>query len=598
MAIKDREKDIDFKRNLKLYLKFAKPYKWHFVFIIAIVLIMALANVVDKFIFKVLIDNGADYVSGKIMADSFVKVLLILLIVFFSILLIRVSGQWVKIHVLNRVSSGIVLDVKKKFFNHIVGLDHNFHTTHKRGSLISRLIRGSWAIDGITDFFVFNTAPIILQLIVAGSSVFYFDRASASVVAIMSVVFITYSFFIVNKQRKKRLIANDAEDKERANISDVFTNIDSIKYYGKEDRIKSIFSKLTYDTKQKFVRSWDYFRWLDAGQSLIIGVGLFFLIYFPLVKFIHGEITIGTLAFLYTVFFSLAEPLFGFIWGIRHYYESMANLQSLFDYDKLRNKIKDKPNAGNLEIKSGEIEFKDVSFTYKGKKERAIHHLNLKIAPNEKIALVGHSGCGKTTLVKLLYRFYDVNSGEVLIDGENIREFKQESLRGELSIVPQEAILFDDTIYSNVLFSRPDASRDEVMQAIKFAQLEKFVNNLPKREKTIVGERGVKLSGGEKQRVSIARAILADKKVLVLDEATSSLDSETEHEIQNGLEKLMENRTSVIIAHRLSTIMKANRIIVMEKGKIVQIGSHLELIKREGPYKRLWNLQKGGYLKD
>jgi ABC-type multidrug transport system fused ATPase/permease subunit len=221
----------------------------------------------------------------------------------------------------------------------------------------------------------------------------------------------------------------------------------------------------------------------------------------------------------------------------------------------------------------------------------------LKIKKNEKIALIGHSGCGKTSLMRLLYRLYDVESGKILIDGKNINEFKQESLRSELSIVPQECVLFDDTIYNNIKFSNPNATRKQIMNAIKFAQLDKVIRNFPKKENTIVGERGVKLSGGEKQRVSIARAILANKKILVLDEATSSLDSETENEIQKALQKLLQGRTSIIIAHRLSTIMNADRIIVMKSGKIIQQGKHKDLIRQKGEYKKLWNLQKGGYIK-
>ena len=222
---------------------------------------------------------------------------------------------------------------------------------------------------------------------------------------------------------------------------------------------------------------------------------------------------------------------------------------------------------------------------------------NLKIKPEEKVALVGHSGCGKTTLVNLLNRLYDVDSGKILIEGNDIRDFKQESVRSETGIVPQECILFDDTIYNNIKFADPKASKKEILDAIKFAQLDKIIGNFPKKENTIVGERGVKLSGGEKQRVSIARAILANKKILVLDEATSALDSETEHEIQKSLQKLLQGRTSIIIAHRLSTIMSADRIIVMKNGKIIQQGRHEDLIKQQGEYKKLWNLQKGGYIK-
>jgi len=280
--------------------------------------------------------------------------------------------------------------------------------------------------------------------------------------------------------------------------------------------------------------------------------------------------------------------------GMRDIYRAMADFEDLFEYGKIQKEIKDSPGAKKLEIKEGEVEFKDIEFKYGHRK--IFQNFSLHVPKNKKIALVGHSGSGKTTLVKLLYRLYDVNNGSITIDGKDIRNFKQESLRGEMSVVPQECILFDATVYENILFSRPDATRAEVMKAIKFAQLDKIIEKFPNKENTIVGERGVKLSGGEKQRVSIARAILANKKVLVLDEATSALDSETEHEIQADLKELMQGRTSIIIAHRLSTIMHADKIIVLKDGKIVQSGKHCQLIQQPGEYKKLWNLQKGGYL--
>ena len=329
---------------------------------------------------------------------------------------------------------------------------------------------------------------------------------------------------------------------------------------------------------------------------MILGIGLFFLIYFPIQNFLAKEITLGTLTFIYTAYGNLVGPLFGFVWGVRGFYRQMADMQDLFEYGKIENEIKDKPRAKNLKIVNGEIEFRNVSFHYGRKDAFSLNNYNLRIKPNEKVAFVGHSGCGKSTLIKLLYRMYDVNHGRILVDGNDIKDVKQNSLRSELSIVPQEAILFDDTIFNNIRFSNPGATNNQVWDAIRFAQLDRFINNLPQKSKTIVGERGVKLSGGEKQRVSIARAILADKKVLVLDEATSALDSETEHEIQKDLEKLLEGRTSIIIAHRLSTIMNADRIIVMKNGEIIQEGTHNELKSQKGEYNKLWNMQKGGYI--
>jgi ATP-binding cassette subfamily B protein len=597
MAIKNKEKEeekIDFKHNLSLYLKLAKPYKYLFIAVIAIVLIKSIANLIETYLIKELIDKGNEFVLGDLIQNEFVNILIILAVIFCGIVILQAVIDWLRGHILNRIDIDMVSALNRKFFNHLLRLSHRFHTTHKTGGLISKLSRGGDAVERMNDFIIFNGAPLFLEFIIVGSAIFYFDKLSALVVLITFIIFVGYSLYISNYQKVARVALDNAEDKAKEIMNDMFTNVDSIKYFGKERRASSIFEKLVENTKKAYLRSLDIYKWLDAGQVIILGIGIFFLLYFPLIKFLNGGITIGTIAFIYSAYFSITEPLFSFVWGVRRFYESTADLQALFKYEKIKNEIIDLPNAKNIAVKYGKIDFKNISFGYSDSK--VIKNLNLHIKPGEKIALVGHSGSGKTTIVKLLYRFYDVASGEIMIDDKDIKSVKQESLRGELSIVPQEAVLFDDTIYNNILFSKPNASQAEVWKAIKLAQLDKFVKGLPQKEKTIVGERGVKLSGGEKQRVSIARAILADKKILVLDEATSSLDSQTEHEIQKELWELMKGRTTLIIAHRLSTIMHADRIVVMDKGKIVQVGKHNELIRQQGVYRKLWRLQKGGYI--
>ncbi len=591
---KKNKENIHFKYDMKIYFDLLKKYKWIFIAVLFLVLLMESFALAERYLFKILVDNGTSFEAGILTLGALVSILKIIAIIFIAILVTRTIIQWLHIHLINRLDSGLIFDLKKKFFNHLIELSHSFHVSHKTGSMISRLSRGGRAIERMTDTIIFSFAPLLFQLTVASISLAFLDWVSAVIITSTVLVFLIYNYINQQYQQKSSVIANDTEDLEKANIGDIFTNVDSIKYFGKEQFIKNKFSKLSDNTRRAYLKNWDYFRWLDAGQRLILGSGTFLLIYFSITRFLVGELSIGTLVFVYTVYLGLIGPLFSFTHGMRDFYRVMADFESLFQYNKIEQEIKDKENAKDAKIENGEVEFRDVTFNYGHRK--IFDNFNLKVNKNEKIALVGHSGSGKTTLVKILYRFYDVNSGEILIDNTNVKDFKQESLRSEMSVVPQECILFDDTIYNNIAFSNPKASENEVMRAIKFAQLDTFINRLPQKEQTIVGERGVKLSGGEKQRVSISRAILANKKILVLDEATSSLDSETEHEIQRDLEKLMENRTSIIIAHRLSTVMKADRIIVMKNGKIVQQGKHSRLIKQEGEYKKLWNLQKGGYI--
>ncbi len=595
MGKNNKKGKIDFKYNLKLYLSFLNRYRPIVILLLLISLIVESLNILDKFLFRVLIDRGTQFSSHILNIDNFARILLFLGAVYVVASVGRAILKFVSLHYVNKLEANLITDLKRKFFDHIIHLDYEFHTRHKTGSLISKLTRIGNAVERLTDVIFFNIFPLLFQLTVISASLIYFSWIPALILFLTVIVFILYSFVVQQIQEYANIEANNAEDLEKANISDMFMNIESIKYFGKENIIKSRFRSISESTKEKTFRFWNYFRWLDSVQFLILSIGTFFLVYFTLTDFLNGKYSLGTLVFVYTVFATLVTYLFGFVYGIRNFYRSMADFEVLFQYAKVKNKIKDTSTSKEFKVNEGEIKFNNITFKYG--KRTVFKNFSLLIPKNKKIALVGHSGCGKTTLIKLLYRLYDVDSGMITIDKENIRNFKQESLRSGMSIVPQECMLFDDTVYNNIAFSKPGTSKGEVMNAIKSAQLDRIIKTFPNKEKTIVGERGIKLSGGEKQRVSIARAVLANKKVLVLDEATSSLDSHTEHDIKQALEELMKNKTSIIIAHRLSTIMGADKIIVMSKGKIVQEGTHQELIKQEGEYKHLWSLQKGGYIK-
>lgn len=591
---KKREK-IDFKRNFSEYWSFLKKHKGYAIGLLILIIIGELIMVADKFLFKVIIDYGTEFVNGEILKNIFVQILLGVAAAYIILKLIHVFVDWFVVDLMGHLETKMIFDLKKKYFNHILDLDHKFHTEHKTGSLISRLNRGSRALEHMTDIILFNFLPLIIQIIAVGISLSYFSIIPALVLLGISIAFIAYSVFIQYLQQDSKIKLNRTEDTEKGSIADIFTNIDSIRYFGKENWIKNHFNKLSTKTKDATKRYINYYRLFDTGQTAILGIGTVLLIYFPVKGFLAGTITLGTLTFIYTIYGNIVGKMFGFVHGIRGFFKSMGDFQQLFEYGDVKKEIKDIPNANPIKIKDGKIEFKNVTFGYTQNKE-LFKKFNLKIPKNKKVAFVGHSGCGKSTLIKLLYRLYDIQEGEILVDEKNIQKVKQNTLRSEMSIVPQEPILFDDTIYNNIKFSNPKASREKVLEAIRAAQLDTIIKSFPKKEKTIVGERGVKLSGGEKQRVSIARAILADKKILVLDEATSALDSETEYEIQQDLEKLMKGRTSIIIAHRLSTIMNADMIVVLKDGKIVQKGTHRELITEGGEYARLWEFQKGGYV--
>lgn len=593
---KEENKKINIKENLKIYFSFLFKYKFIVVAIILLIIIKEIEQVANKYVVKIGFDRASDFISGSLSSSELIKIIAIISVVLILMAIIISFGiNWLYVHLLNRIEAKMVYDMKEKYFSHIISLDNKFFATHKTGSLISRMSRSGSAIERMSDAIFFQFLSFIFQFVILIGSLIYLDKSSAIVISIVIILFISSSIGLQKTTNTRNEKANQSEDREKANVADMITNIDSVKYFGKDNLVINKYLSYADDTKNTAIKSWDMWKISSSLQGLVLGLGTAALIFFSFKSFANGNITLGTLSFIYSTYFGITRSMFGFIFGFRDMNRSMTDLQDLFEYGKVKSSIVDKKNAPQMKISKGEIEFDSVDFSYD--RRSIFKNFSLKIPANKKVAFVGISGSGKTTLIKLIYRLYDVNSGSIKIDGEDIRDVKQESLREEMSIVPQEGVLFDDTIYNNIKFSKPNASHKEIMHAIKLAQLESIISKFPQKENTIVGERGVKLSGGEKQRVSIARAILANKKIIVLDEATSALDSETENEIQMALKELMKNRTSIVIAHRLSTIISADTIVVIKDGKIVQKGKHKDLINKEGEYKKLWKLQKGGCLR-
>ncbi len=590
------EEKNNIKENLMYYFAIAKPYWPVFILIMGLITFNYFIEFGQNYIYKTIIDSGTDFSSLKITKDAFVSIAINLGIIFFITVIIAGALKYFRLLFLNKLEVDMMRDIKQDIFNHLIKLSHRFHSSNRTGSLISKLIRSGKSVESLTDFFTFHGGPLVIKLVIGFIVIAFFDLSSAIVVVVMALVFMGYSALLLQKQQIANVAKNEQEDYEKAFISDTFTNIETVKNFGKENRMKSLFEKISALSSEKWLIFWNYYNTTEAGHIMIIGFGTIAIMYFTIIRFLAGDLTMGSVVFIYTSYLGLTLPLYEFFWGVRKLYEGLADLDAVVKYKNTESEIKDKLNAKNLSVREGRVEFRNVSFGYNLKK-KIISNFNLSVLPREKIAFVGHSGAGKTTIIKLLYRLYEPQVGEILIDGKNINNVTQESLRNGLSIVPQECVLFNDTIYNNVLFSNPSASREKVFDALKAAQLFEFVNSLPNKENTTVGERGIKLSGGEKQRLSIARAILADKKILILDEATSSLDSKTEYEIRDALEKLMKGRTTIIIAHRLSTIMNADKIVVMKKGAVEQVGTHDELSKKKGVYSSLWALQRTGVIK-
>lgn len=589
-----KEKSIDFKYNLKLYWEFLKKYKLMFFFLMILILIIESSYLFEAYVLKILFDYSGEFIAKTIGADFLRTIFFRVAIIFLLVGLTRAVLKFIHIHTINVMDSSIIKDVKYYFFKHLIFLSNKFHTTHKTGSMISRLVRSGSSVERMTDVFIFNFTPLFLKLIITIVVVSFFSKVAALLIFGIVLIFIIYNVSLQIFQEPYNVDANDAEDADKAAIGDYFTNIASIKNFGKEKHILKKFSCLIENSRKKMLIKWHIYRWMDFGQAIILSMGTILVIFVAFSGFANNDLSLGSLMFIINSYWGLIGLMFSFIHGTRNFYQAMADFEVLFQYNKIDNEVFEKPTAKNYKVKKGKVEFKDITFSY-DKKRNVFSKFDLEVPSSKMVALVGHSGCGKSTLVKLLYRLYDVDSGEILIDGKNIKDYKKEQLRNEMSIVPQECALFDDTIYNNISFAKPSATKKEVIKAAKQAQLHKIIEDFPNGYETIVGERGVKLSGGEKQRVSIARALLANKKILVLDEATSALDSQTEHDIQKALARLMKGRTSIVIAHRLSTIMKADFIVVMNKGKIVEIDTHEQLVAKDGHYGKMWDLQKGGF---
>ncbi len=477
-------------------------------------------------------------------------------------------------------------------FEHIHALSLRYHLQRKTGGLSRIVERGVKGVEFLLRFMLFSIGPLILELILVGIIfVIIFDVRYLGVIAVTIFLYVIFTFRVTEWRVSIRRKMNKADTEANQKAIDSLLNFETVKYFSAETREASRYD-LSMRSYEKAALQTSYtLALLNFGQSLLITAGLVVVMVMAANGVQNGTLTVGEFVGVNTYMIQLVMPL-NFLGTVyREIRQALVDMGEMFGLLSQEAEIKDKPDAKPLEINGGEVVFDAVDFSYESNRT-ILHTLNLKVGAGQTIAVVGPSGSGKSTIGRLLFRFYDVAAGSLKIDGQDVRDVTQESLRAQIGVVPQDTVLFNDTVGYNIAYGRPDATHNEIIEATKAAQIYEFIMQLPDGFDTQVGERGLKLSGGEKQRVGIARTLLKNPPILLLDEATSALDSETEQGILESLKEMGQGRSMITIAHRLSTVVHADRIVVLENGHVTEEGTHDELLEREGRYASMWQRQQ------
>ncbi|MBU1447615.1 MAG: ABC transporter ATP-binding protein/permease [Gammaproteobacteria bacterium] len=569
-------------RSLVPYLL---EFKWRVGFVILLLVASKLANVVVPLALKEIVDE-----MGKPQAMLAVPVMLIMGYGLLR-LLSTLFGE-LRDALFAKVTQRAIRRVALQVFEHLHALSLRFHLERQTGGVSRDIERGTRGISFLLTFLLFNILPTLLEIGLVAAILFVkYDPMFAIITFVTLAAYIVFTLVVTEWRMVFRRTMNDMDSKANTRAIDSLINYETVKYFGNEK-----FEVARYDEQMKSwevsaVRNQTSLATLNAGQSIIIAIGVTLLMLLASQQVVAGKMTVGDLVLVNVFMLQLYMPLhfLGFVY--REIKNALADMEKMFRLLDVNREVEDVPDAPPLKLKHAAVHFEQVEFSYDPTRQ-ILHGVSFDIPPGHTVAVVGASGAGKSTLSRLLFRFYDVDSGAVVIDGQDIRSVTQASLRAAIGIVPQDTVLFNDTIYYNIAYGRPDATREEVLRAAQSAHIHHFIESLPLGYDTMVGERGLKLSGGEKQRVAIARAMLKNPAILIFDEATSALDSKSEKAIQDEMRMIARERTTLIIAHRLSTVVEAEQILVMDKGRIVERGTHRELLAQQGMYAQMWALQQ------
>ena len=490
------------------------------------------------------------------------------------------------------VAQGAIRGVGLDVFRHLHNLSLRFHLERRTGGLSRAIERGVKAIETLLRFAVFSVLPTIFEIIVVLAILWnMLDWRFAAVTAATIIIYVTFTKYVTTWRLGIRRTMNEEDSRAHSKAVDSLLNFETVKYFNAEKHEARRFDQALGAYEKAAVKSSISLSALNVGQATIISVGLVAVMMMAAVGIQNGTMTLGEFVMVNAYLIQLYQPLnmFGFVY--REIMQALIDMEKMFGLLDVKPEVPDKPNAPELAVAEGAIAFEDVHFAYDPRRP-ILQGVSFEVPAGKTVAVVGPSGAGKSTIGRLLYRFYDVQQGRITIDGQDLRDVDQTSVRAAIGTVPQDTVLFNDSILYNVLYGRQDASPAEAKEAARLARIADFVEGLPDGWDAEVGERGLKLSGGEKQRVAIARTILKNPPILILDEATSALDTATEREIQTNLEELAEGRTAIVIAHRLSTVVNADEILVFQGGKIVERGTHRMLMARTGVYAEMWERQQ------